>query len=236
MNHFVWADLSTYNTQRSRDFYSRVFDWEFADADGYFVAYQGDSEVVGLFETPAFFQQIKMPHFWMSYIAVEDAQKTADQANAIANAKVEMVDDFYGGRVALIRDPQGAGFTVYDGQKLDSRCQRENHLIWNELHVSDASTVIPFYETLFRWNIRQSEQTNHYQIFDENKKHISDIAVIPNRIKGNYEYWACSFGVNDLQTTKQRIEQNGGGVITEERDRVLMHDDSAEAFFYISQL
>ncbi|MEM9703070.1 MAG: VOC family protein, partial [Planctomycetota bacterium] len=100
MNDFVWADLSTYDPDKSGRFYERVFGWSFHDSGGYFVAFQGSSEVAGLFETPAFFQKIKMPHFWMSYIAVEDATATAEAAKDFDGAKVELIDDFYGGKVA----------------------------------------------------------------------------------------------------------------------------------------
>ncbi|MEM8668166.1 MAG: VOC family protein [Planctomycetota bacterium] len=233
MNHFVWADLSTYNPESSMQFYERIFGWQFHDSGGYFVAMQGLSEVVGLFETPAFFQKIKMPHFWMSYIAVEDAIATADQVKEFDGAKVELTDHFYGGQIALIRDPQGAGFTIYDGGKLNCRSTGTNRLIWNELHVSNAATVIPFYERLFQWTFDASESGDRFRIFDRQQEHIADILVLPNSVKGQYEYWVCSFAVDQLRETADRIEACGGGVVFDEGERMMMHDNSGEAFFYI---
>ena len=59
------------------------------------------------------------------------------------------------GKVALIRDPQGSGFTVYEGDQLThTRTLNEpGTLIWNELHVSNAAKVIPFYEGIFNLDI-----------------------------------------------------------------------------------
>ena len=215
-------------------FYGEVFGWKFQDASGYFVAMQGGTEIAGLYQTPEFFQKIRMPHFWMSYIVVADALATAEVAKEFADAKVELTDDFYGGKIALIRDPQGAGFTVYDGNKLNGRGNQTGQLVWNELHVSDASTVVPFYEKLFNWTISKSSDAS-YQIHDSNQNHISDILVLPNELKGKYEYWACTFAVDNLNSAKDRVIDNGGGVVYEEAHRIMLHDDSEEAFFFMQQ-
>ena len=241
MNSFVWADLSTYDPEKSKRFYETVFGWQFHDDQGYSVAMNGRRELTGLFETPEFFQKIKMPHFWMSYIAVKDALNTAEIASGIQNAKVERTTEFYGGQIALIRDPQGAGFTIYDGGKLNSRASERRRVehgdfIWNELHVSDATEVIPFYERLFDWKITAGANSSGWVIHDSMNKHIADLHEIPNEIKGKYEYWVCTFAVKDLAETRQKIEQSGGGCFLDEEHRIMMHDDSGEAFFYIQAL
>ena len=234
MCQFVWADLSTYDIQKSLSFYQSVFDWRFEDVNGYFVARKSNREIAGLYETPDFFKKIRMPHFWMSYVAVENALKTAELAAKFVDAKVELTSEFYGGDIALIRDPQGAGFTVYDGGKLNGRHINEaNSLCWNELHVSDAKNVIPFYEKLFDWIFNYDAASSSYQVIAGDKQHVADIKQIPNAIKGKYEYWVCSFNVADLELTKRKILQNGGGVVTDEGHRMMVHDGSLEAFFYI---
>lgn len=64
-------------------------------------------------------------------------------------------------------------------------------------------------------------------------KQLQNIMEIPNEIKGKYEYWACTFGVDNLQQTKNTILQNSGSVIIEEGNRILCADNSGQAFFYI---
>ena len=86
MNGFVWADLSTYAPDKSKSFYESVFNWQFHDVGGYSVAMQGSVEIVGLFEMPEFFQKLKMPHFWMSYIAVDDAVRVSEIAREFDDA------------------------------------------------------------------------------------------------------------------------------------------------------
>lgn len=235
MNHFVWADLSTYDPQASIPFYENVFGWEFQEFEGYFVAMKDGHAAAGLFETPEFFKQINMPHFWMSYIAVEDARAIVRLVEPFPSAKVELVDRFYGGNIALIRDPQGAGFTVYDGGQLEARSQALGRLVWNELHVSDSSTVLPFYEKLLGWDFGKSPSSSTRLAFGPDGTHVCDIREMTNEIKGKYEYWACVFNVENLESTRQAILEFGGGVITEDGQKLMVHDNSGEAFFYIQE-
>lgn len=232
MGLFVWADLSTYDPKSSQRFYKKVFGWKFQNVGGYRVAYRKRTEIAGLYETPDFFKQINMPHFWMSYVGVADALAVAERARSFDDAVVELADEFYGGNIALIRDPQGAGFTVYDGGQLDGRRTETGTMVWNELHVSDASHVVPFYEALFDWVVEPGGEAGAHRILFGGE-HIGDINELPNDVKGEYEYWVCTFGVDDLARTKERVVDNGGGLVIDEGHRMLMHDDSGEAFFYI---
>jgi len=150
---FIWADLSTYNPSSSIEFYKSVFGWELSDMNKYYLASLGNEAVAGIFETPEFLKKIKMPHFWMSYFQVESTPKAVEIAESLG-AKIELTTDFNNGKIALIRDPQGAGFTVYDGYELHFPINQTNGTIINtELHVSNIQNVIPFYKALFNWNL-----------------------------------------------------------------------------------
>lgn len=235
-NRFIWADLSSYNPLETKTFYENVFNWNYYEIEGYFSAYFNTKEVTGLYQTPIKYQEMKMPSFWMSYIQVDDVTKTVERAKILGGI-IELVDtDNKFGGIALIRDVLGAGFTVYDGSQLNSRTDsEENTLIFNELHVSNAVRAIDFYGRLFDWDIVQNS-TDSYAVFcKDSKKEIAAIYEVANAIKSNYEYWVCTFGVQNLSETKIRIKQNNGTVIYDEGNRVLCSDGS-EAFFYIQQL
>lgn len=235
LGQFIWADLSTYNTVQSRDFYTKVFGWDFDNKDEYYLARQGEHAAAGLFETPAFLQKINMPHFWMSYFQVESVEKTVALAKTL-NAKIEVdTTGFYNGNIALIRDPQGAGFTVFDGKDLYLNPSPGNgSIVKTELHVSSLDQIIPFYSSLFNWKIIQKE-SDVYKI--ESTAYANDTIIkrIDNSLKGKYEYWATTILVDNLIKTTQLILQNKGKLITEEENRNLMSDNSNEAFFYIEE-
>ena len=235
LNSIIFADLSTYSPEKSMLFYERVFGWYYYKSNNYHNAFLGNNQVTGLYETPEKFKQMRMPHFWMTYMQVRDVSHAVSKAKALGGI-IEMeqfLDNF--GKIALIRDPKGAGFTVYEGEALKStRTEKNlNTLIWNELHVSDANTVIPFYEGIFNWKFQQ-ENEHHFKVYNQSE-YIADVLEIQNDYKGKYEYWICTFGVDDLDTTTAKIISNGGKLIKDEGHRRLFTDHSGEAFFYTTE-
>ncbi|RNC92736.1 MAG: VOC family protein [Allomuricauda sp.] len=235
-NHFVFADLSTYNLETAQLFYSHVFNWEFVTEDGqYYLSTNAGKEIAGLYETPKKFREMNMPSFWMSYIQVDNVEETVAKAKQLGGI-VELVElDNPIGGVALIRDPLGAGFTVYDGNQLNSRFENtKNALAGNELFISDLGKIKPFYENLFLWKIVKSD-TNHYTILDSRDKTIGNINVVQNEIKGKYEYWGVFFSVEDITTTKQRALDHGGSLIYEDGEITALADPFG-AFFHIVPL
>ena len=236
-NDIIFADLSTYSPKTSMAFYEAVFGWKYYLSDAYYTAYLGDRAVAGLYETPEKFKQMRMPHFWMTYIQVTDLQSIVDKAKQLGGI-IEMNYEMVGfGKVALIRDPQGAGFTLYEGDTLQNTRTKitKNTLIWNELHVSDVEKVIPFYQGILEWDFEPNEDDS-YQVINQKGDHIADVLQIQNQYKGKYEYWVCTFGVEDLASTKKRILENGGNLISDEGTRMLFTDNSGEAFFYVKPI
>lgn len=235
-NKFIWADLSSYNPTETQQFYEAVFGWNYYDDYGYSVAYKEDKQVVGLYQTPQKFQEIKMPSFWMSYIQVNNVSETVAKAKELGGI-VELVDlENSIGAIALIRDTLGAGFTIYEGNELDSRTiSEENTLIYNELHVSDVQKAISFYQELFNWKFVWVDDYLVDVYCKTSEEKITSIYQIDNEIKSKYEYWVCTFGVKNLQSSVDKVKSLEGIVIFEKENRVLCSDGS-EAFFYIREV
>ena len=235
-NRFIWADLSSYEPNKTRRFYEEVFGWRYYDSYDYLTAYKGSTEVVGLYQTPLKFQKMKMPSFWMSYIQVESVQETIEKARRLGGIiELANLENPIGG-IALIRDTLGAGFTVYEGNSLNSRTvSEENTLIYNELHVSNIQKAVEFYEELFEWKFEWLDNSSVDVYGVQSNEKIASIYEIENSFKGKYEYWVCSFGVKNLEETITKIRKNKGLIIFNEGNRVLCSDGS-EAFFYVQQV
>lgn len=230
----TYADLSTYNISSSITFYEKVFGWKFESWDeNYLMARAEGALVAGLYEMPLRFKQMRMPHFWMTYIRVDNVSEAVELATK-NNGKIELQEQIpYFSEIALIRDPSGAGFTIHNSDLLQSRVNNApNQLIWNELHVSNSQLVIDFYAKVFSWKAEKLDSFS-FKITNEKGSHITDFHEIPNSIKGRYEYWICSFQVESVDKTKEKILSNGGAVIHVEPNRILCTDNSQEAFFYI---
>ncbi len=230
-NNFVFADLSTYDLRTAQSFYSSVFDWSFYDSGGqYYVSSYQERELCGLYETPDKFKEMNMPSFWMSYIQVNSVEQTVKQAKNLGGI-VELVDLQNSiGAIALIRDPMGAGFTIYEGDQLNARFDNEeNALVWNELFVSDFYEVKSFYEGIFNWTIGPAKDGCRL-IYNSKKEEIAAIQEVSNEIKGKYEYWGVFFAVKDVEQIRNKVISNGGSLIYED-DYFTALADPFGAFF-----
>ncbi|MEM9304039.1 MAG: VOC family protein [Pseudomonadota bacterium] len=235
---FVWCDLSTLRPSVTQPFYRRLFGWrwdELSQADGsaYHVASLGPDAIAGLFEMPVRFRDLGLPSFWMSYIAVDDADAATVRAEEHGGrVEVGPLQSWGGARIALIRDPLGAGFTVIEGGDLPARAARPavGTMAWNALYVGDASAVIPFYEALFRWRVGPAS-AGVSPIISERGSAISDIHELDESLRGKPQYWAVHFAVAELAWARSAVIGSGGEIVYEDAESVLANDPDGAAFF-----
>lgn len=170
----------------------------------------------------------------MNYIQVAEVATTVEKAQQLG-AKVEVANEaFYGGHIALIRDPMGAGFTVYDGDQLrQSRQPAHGVVLGRELQVSNAAKVIDFYSGLLGWQFVEGAYPEQLEGYTSEGTKVAAVQELDNAVKGKYEYWVTVFGVRDMALAHDKIVANGGQLISDERYRMLFADHYGEAFFYI---
>ena len=243
-NTFIWADLSTFDIDAAKQFYQQCFDWRYQGLDeDYLICNAEQLPSAGLFVMPEKFQNIGMPSFWMSYIKVEDLDSKVVAAEKYG-ARIEVKPQAApaGGRIALIRDPAGAGFTCYEGGVFGSEenANTSGRMVWNELHISNLEMVKSFYSNVFGWRIEATSHKDRYEIFSssENSDAIAGIQITSNDIKGDKEYWGVYFSVNDLAKASKCINANGGEIVAMQplgsRPAQLAYDPQGAAF-YITQ-
>ncbi len=240
IHSFIWTDLSTFDTDAAKRFYRGCFFWHYGDlGDSYLICHADGHPSAGLYLMPERFQRMKMPSFWMPYIHVMDLNQTvqiAEQNGGKIEVRPEPAPG--GGRIALVRDPAGAGFTCYEGDDPGGRdgSAIAGRLAWVELHVSDLSKVREFYQRAFGWEIRPAAASGRYEIFRSGQV-IAGIQVTSNDIKGTKEYWGVYFAVDDLQSAVERVERGGGQIVAEQpvgsRPAVLAYDPFGAAFHVI---
>jgi uncharacterized protein len=113
---FAWNELYTGDPAAAKDFYGRVFGWEFEDkgsenADSYTICTVDGNRVAGMLamadRVPS-----EVPTHWNTYFAVEDTEAAIERVEAGGGAKVMGPMDVEVGRLAVVHDPWGAVFTV----------------------------------------------------------------------------------------------------------------------------
>jgi predicted enzyme related to lactoylglutathione lyase len=110
---FVWAELGTSDADGAQRFYEQVFGWTTHDMGpeygGYRIFNVGETGIAGLMQLP----DASIPPHWQPYVAVDDTDATVAKATELGgSALMEPMDVPEVGRIAVLRDPQGATFGI----------------------------------------------------------------------------------------------------------------------------
>ena len=112
-----WHELMTKDHVAAFEFYSALFGWEktgemdMGGGNMYLLYGKGDKMYGGMYTR--FDDMANMHPFWLMYIHVKDVAKAVDIATK-AGARVHRPQmDIPGGSIAILGDPQGAGFAVH---------------------------------------------------------------------------------------------------------------------------
>ncbi len=114
---FCWNELATPNTQEAKDFYSKVFGWQFTEIKSPDMTYTliklNDRDIGGMWQIPTE-QQAHIPPHWMAYILVDDARKALDKAKQHGAQEVKGITQAGDmGLFAIITDPSGAHVALW---------------------------------------------------------------------------------------------------------------------------
>jgi predicted enzyme related to lactoylglutathione lyase len=213
---FSWTDLTTTDQPAAKAFYSELFGWEAVDnpvGDGvvYSMMKKDGKDVAAI--SPQMQQQAEsgVPPTWNSYITVESADATAQKAKELgAQVHAPPFDVMDVGRMAVVQDPQGAFFELWEPKTHIGASLVNVHgaLSWNELATPDIDGSSKFYSDLFGWEISAFEGSPmpYYVISNAGRGN----GGIRNPAPGEPPYWLVYFGADDVDATLAKIEQLGG--------------------------
>jgi uncharacterized protein len=117
VGRFSWHELMTTDYQKAFDFYRQLFGWEktgemdMGGGNMYFMYGIKGKMYGGIFNRPP--EMAGMTPFWMVYVHVKDVQKAVDTAKRAGGFVKQPPMEVPGGKIAILGDPQGAGFAVH---------------------------------------------------------------------------------------------------------------------------
>lgn len=152
-----WVDTSQPDPDAAIAFYGGLFGWEFEDAkpaqseDRYVVARLRGGDVAAV---SSHLEGAAPQAVWNTYIWVEDANEAAAKAReAGGSVLTEPVEVMDAGRMAVLADPEGAAFCVWQARAhRGARIVNEpGALNFNALNTRDPEAAKRFYGALFGW-------------------------------------------------------------------------------------
>ncbi len=156
---FCWVELGTTDGEAAKKFYTELFGWGFNDhpmgPDMVYTMLTLDGKEVGaLYKMPSEMASQGIPPNWLSYASVTSADDSAAKAKELgATLMKEPFDVMDVGRMAVVQDPTGAVFAIWQAghHKGAAVVNVPNSLCWNELSTPDTAKAGDFYTGLFGW-------------------------------------------------------------------------------------
>lgn len=165
---FCWIELGTTDQAAAKHFYHTLFGWAAHDVlmgpNHAYSIFQLEGRDVGAAYTLRREQQAKgVPPHWLLYVAVENVDKAASRAASLGGSVITAPDDVLdAGRMAVLADPAGAVFSVWEGKKRMGTeiTGVEGTLCWADLMTPDPLRAGKFYSDLFGWKLTMIERAS----------------------------------------------------------------------------
>jgi uncharacterized protein len=241
-----WVDTSQPSPERTLPFYSGLFGWDFEDVmpddseGNYFIGRLGGGDAAAVGSTPA---GAPPSATWNTYIWVDSADETAARAVAAGGAvAMEPFDVLDAGRIAVLADPEGAAFFVWQAKNHQGARVVNEHgaLNFNGLVTRDPETAAAFYGAVFGWQVLSLPSGPMWALpgygdhLEERSPGLRDqmaqmggpegfidVVAALDPITDDSEtpaHWSVTFGVDDAEATAALAKELGGEVVSEPVD------------------
>lgn len=223
---FSWTDLNTTDQGAAKSFYSALFGWEITDmpvdeSTSYSMAALGGRWVGAISPQPRQQRDAGVPPAWNSYITVTDVDAAAARAGELgATVHAPPFDVMEAGRMAVVQDPQGAWFMLWQatGHVGAGLVNAPGALCWNELGSPDPEASARFYGDLLGWTTSPMDGADlPYLVISTADGH-SNGGIRPPVPPGTPPFWLVYFATADIEGAVDHVRQLGGNVFAEPSD------------------
>ncbi|MGA3090783.1 MAG: VOC family protein [Terriglobales bacterium] len=219
---FCWIELHTTDQNAAKRFYGALFGWEAHDnamgPNDFYTEFKlaGREAAAGCTLRPEERSQ-GIPAHWTIYITVDSADATLTQAQQLGGkALAPAFDVMDAGRMAVIEDPTGAIFCVWQANKSTGIRIAGVHgtLCWADLSTPDARRASDFYSALFRWQIAADpKDKSGYLHIKNGEQFIGGVPPSAHRQPGVPPHWMAYFQVDEVDATAKHAKEMGARVL-----------------------
>jgi predicted enzyme related to lactoylglutathione lyase len=237
------VDTSQRDPEAAVAFYSGLFGWDFDDAmppgsaGRYFIARLRGGDVAAVGSVPEDGSAIAV---WNTYVWVQSADEAASKVrDAGGRVAIDPFDVTDAGRMAVLTDPDGAAFSVWQARAhKGARIVNEpGSLNFNGLNTRDAEGAKSFYSSVFGWEtlglgddaemwrlpgygefLKQSDPGLRRRMAESGAPEgFEDVVATLNPIRDDQPdvpaHWSVTFAVDDADATAERAAELGGHVV-----------------------
>ncbi len=218
---FSWIELATTDQNAAKTFYSSLFGWSPDDQPmgpgAFYTMFMLDGRPAAAAYTLRPEQRAQgVPPFWNIYVDVADADEVVKKAQNAGGTVLAPAFDVYDfGRMAVLRDPTGAVFSVWQAKAHSGAgiTGVDGTLCWVDLSTSDVDRAKQFYSDVFGWQITPGEHdTSGYLHIKNGSEFIGGIPPAAYRNPETPPHWLAYIQVSDCDASAAKAKQLGANV------------------------
>lgn len=248
---FLWHELLARDADAAKRFYPAVTGWAsisvpYPGQDAVYMMFvNGQAGVAGIQPYPAEALAAGAMSAWLPYMGTDDTDDTCRKAVSLGATQLMAPYDIETvGRIAVLRDPQGAQFAVLTPSPagMPETTPVVGEFAWHEMTADDPKASIAFYQRLFGWKLTHSmdmEKDGVYQMFGLSGFTYGGFMGRP--ASSAPTAWNCYIRVADLDASIEAVTRGGGRIMmgphaVPNDDRIAVAlDDQGTVFSLVSR-
>jgi uncharacterized protein len=225
---FSWPELATTDQKGGAAFYRDLFGWEINEqpmgpGETYTTFQVRGRPVSAAYTMRPEEKQTGAPPHWNNYVTVKNADEAVTKAKSLgANVFAPPFDVMDFGRMAVLQDPTGAVFQVWEPkQHIGAMILGEpGTLCWTELTTSDLKAAETFYTALFGWTPKHGDAggMQYTEMSNNGQPGVGMMAKPPGMPAHIPSYWMPYFMVADVDAGAAKAKQLGAKVMVGPQD------------------
>jgi hypothetical protein len=225
---FSWPELATSDQKSGAAFYRDLLGWEvneqpMAPGETYTMFQMRGRPVAAAYTMRPEEKQAGAPPHWNNYVTVKSADDAAQKAQSLgAKVFAPPFDVMDVGRMAVLQDPTGAVFQVWEPKKhIGAMVVGEpGALCWTELTTSDLKAAETFYTGLFGWTAKHGNGggMEYTEMSNNGQPGVGMMAKPPGMPAHIPSYWMPYFMVADVDASASKAKSLGAKVMVGPQD------------------
>jgi hypothetical protein len=219
---FCWFELATTDQAAAKKFYTALFGWDVNDSpmgpDDFYSMFKLSGRDAGAAYTMRKEQRAQgVPPHWMVYIAVASADQAVSKAAQLGGTVLAPAFDVMEiGRMAVIQDPTGAIFSVWQPRSHAGTTITgvDNTFCWADLSTPDPDKAGKFYSGLFGWELMTDPKDSSGYIHIKNgEDFIGGIPPATHRNPNAPPHWLVYVRVGDAESSARKAGELGAKIL-----------------------